>query len=117
MGKLISINAVKAPATQSLALQDAQAECDKYQYLIGKSYVNKQGNLIVIDAVLVCPFDNLNKWIWVNYYLKYSDNGKALDFYSDDKYDVIFLVREEMRDHVQYTFENADFIGKNCLSA
>jgi hypothetical protein len=118
MSRLISINAIKnAPAAYAMPLKEAQTECDKYQYLLGRSFVNRRGNLMTIEAVLVCPFDNLNKWIWVNYYLKYSDNQKALHFYSQNEYDVVFLVREELRDDVQHTFENEDFISRYCLTA
>ena len=73
--------------------KQAQAVCADHQYLIG-SPVNKGWRVVgMIEAVVVTPFDNANKHLFIEEYKENRNGEKSLQFYKGGIYDVLVLSR------------------------
>lgn len=71
------------------SLQEAQALCERYQYLVGKKmFPDKDWT---IDCVAVAPADRLNQWLFAHFYLEAACPKAALNFYQHPGFDVIVL--------------------------
>jgi hypothetical protein len=79
----------------------AQNICENYQSLIGSPY--EEGSSAIIDAVIVSPFDNINKSRFIMLYLVLNDAIEALSSDSTtDQYDVLVLSGSIHDNRLQY---------------
>lgn len=75
--------------TGSHTLPEAQASCDKFQYLEGKPFDAAGGG--AIDCAAIGPAERLSQWLFAHFYLELGCPVAALSFYRHDRYDVIVL--------------------------
>ncbi|HXS35163.1 MAG TPA: hypothetical protein VN721_00570 [Flavipsychrobacter sp.] len=73
---------------KALTLIEAKAICKDFQHLVGKEF-DKSGT--VIECVIVSPLDDINKWIFSQYYLEKRNNVEALKYYSGPYYDILII--------------------------
>lgn len=78
----------------ALSLREAKKLCAAYQHLVGKEVHGGAGRS-VIESVAVVPFDDINKWIFLEYFIEHKDVSKAMDFYKVPYYDVALIVRDK----------------------
>lgn len=79
----------------------AQNICENYQSLVGSPY--EEGSSAMIDAVIVSPFDSINKSRFIMLYLVLNDAVEALT--SDccsNEYDVLILSGSIHDNRLQY---------------
>lgn len=95
---------------EPFTLLQAKNIADRYQYLVGQPY-GEDGNSPLISCVAVAPFDELNKWIYINFYADERDPQKALKYYYYPYYDVLVIAPssecpgysyKNIRDYLQF---------------
>src|SRR5690606_8063047 len=73
--------------------KQAQAVCADHQYLVG-GQINKGWRVVrTIEAVVISPFDNANKHLFIEGYKENRNGEKSLQFYDGGIYDVLVLSR------------------------
>ena len=98
------------PPTYSL--KDAQQIIHEYQYLIGQHFTKKDN--IVIDSVIICPFDEASRKRFLIFYFLFNDAQKALSQeYKGLLFDVLIIGRSqadvhELQQENIYTWLNAN---------
>ncbi len=79
----------------------AEAICRKYCHLDKQPYIIKGVTEGMIECVAVSPFDDVNKWHFLNEYKSCNHLVKALEFYKPSFFDVILILQidgeEELR--------------------
>jgi hypothetical protein len=79
-----------------LTLQEAEALCAEYQYVVGQPFCGEYRELGKVEAVVIAPAGKLNKWIFMKYYQKFNNPQQALSFYNDNEFDVVLLGRDKL---------------------
>lgn len=76
---------------QPFSLQQATALCARFRSLAGKRFFdgNDKGN--IIECVSIAPFDEINKWMFVQFYAECRCPNKALAYYQYPFYDILVL--------------------------
>lgn len=74
-----------------LTLKQSKAICEDFQFLKGQLFNNIPTDEKVVDCIAIAPFDEINKWIFINYYAEYQDVEKALEYYCGPFYDVLVI--------------------------
>jgi hypothetical protein len=68
---------------------EAEAACARYQYLVGKTLICEYTDFCLIDAIVVAPFPDVDKFRFAIDYINTHDAPKALATYSGSQYDVL----------------------------
>lgn len=68
--------------------------CNTYQHIRGTAFAGPPRG--IVECVAVAPFDNINKFIFLEFYKESGDPMKALEFYKFPYYDVIFIIRSSV---------------------
>jgi hypothetical protein len=112
MARIIPIDSVLASSSpRPISYREARFQYENHRNLLNKFFINSRGNLMTVEAILICPFDNLNKWKFVNLYLRNSDNKQALSFYNLNEYDIVLLISEVTdTGKVQYSIEKPEIL-------
>jgi hypothetical protein len=76
---------------------------EAYSYLEGQELALNDRTGGRIETVAVAPYDEINKWIFMQYYQESRDCEKALDFYEAPYYDVILIISGEGEGKPFYT--------------
>lgn len=77
-----------------LTFDQATRICADYQYLAGRKFSN--GHIIAtVSCVVVVPYDDINKYIFLLEYRNCEDAVKALEIYKNDVFDVVLLGKIE----------------------
>jgi len=76
---------------EPFTLLQAKTIAARYQYLVGQPYDGDNSDSPLISCVVVAPFDELNKWIYINFYADEHDPQKALNYYYYPYYDVLII--------------------------
>src|SRR3954464_11880612 len=104
MTNVISIDSVFcSSASCPLSFTGALLQYEKNQSFLNKFYVNSRGNLYRVEAVLICPYDNIKKWIFVNHYFKSLRRGQKISFDEQNEFDVVLLISENLGDRLRYS--------------
>ena len=75
--------------TCALSYEEANRLCEEYQFLIG---TNTNSEEIVVESVVVSPFDPSNKYRFFLFYLLLNNPKLALEYeYSGNDYDVLII--------------------------
>ena len=79
----------------ALSYEEATRMCEEYQFLIG---TNTNSGDIVVENVVVSPFDPANKYRFFLFYLLLNNDAKlALEYeYSGNDYDVLIIGKNEV---------------------
>lgn len=80
---------------EPLNLEQALALSGKYQHLVGKEFITEDGAAGIIEAVAISPFDDINKWIFLEFYKESRSVKKALEYYQYPYYDVLIITKTE----------------------
>ena len=60
----------------------AKAISEAYQYLLKDPFYGDGGEQKgLIECISIAPYDEINKWIFIQHYKDYRCAGKALEFY------------------------------------
>lgn len=86
----------------ALTLRGAQALHSSYQHLVGSTYAKDNEDIARIIEVAIAPFDDINKWLFLNNYTVTNDVVKALQFYQPPFYDVIAILKPFESDKLSY---------------
>ncbi|MBA3828346.1 MAG: hypothetical protein H0X33_05375 [Taibaiella sp.] len=74
----------------AFTLTQARAICRDFQYLVNEHFYRDYSNHIVA-CVVVSPFDDINKWMFINNYMSVGSAAKALSNYYVPYYDVVII--------------------------
>ena len=77
-------------ARHPLSFEEANHICSNFQYLVGKR-LNSGRTVSKIDSVVVAPFDDVNKYIFMLEFRNRRDAPEALKMYDGNDYDVIVI--------------------------
>lgn len=72
-------------------LLQASALAKRFRSLTGKIFCNEKNKGTFIECVTIAPYDEINKWMFVQFYAEYRSLHKALAFYAYPYYDVLVL--------------------------
>ncbi len=78
---------------QPLSLVQARKICKHYQFLKGRILAARSDLSEPILHVVVAPYDELNKWIFLQNFSECGDSEQALEFYKPPYFDVILIAR------------------------
>lgn len=102
-------------STTSLTAVDATALCHKYQALVGKTLVCEYTDFCIINAIVVSPFDDVNKLRFATVYVSEANAEKAMAFYSGDAFDVLVFGRS-VSDKDTILYESLeDYLKHECI--
>lgn len=73
-------------------LDEAVEICDDFEDLTDTEFYAPDGRLVLVDHVLVCPFGETERQMFVQLIIAATDSGVALQAFPGDAYDVILLV-------------------------
>jgi hypothetical protein len=112
MDKILPISSVFVPSvSKPMSFHEALSMRRNYNDLAGKLYVTPRGNLITVEAVIICPYDNLKKWIFINLYARLLENEQQKHLSETDDFDVVLLVSEAVDDtRKQYSVERPEIL-------
>jgi hypothetical protein len=77
---------------ESYTMSEALAIRDIYQHLAGMPYVENGEPKGQITNVVISPFDEINKWVFLQHYMESWNADKALEYYKAPFYDVILII-------------------------
>jgi hypothetical protein len=101
--------------TTSLTAVEAAALCSKYQALVGKTLVCEYTDFCIIDAIVVSPYDDVNKLKFATHYVKDKDLQNAMAFYKADTFDVL-VFGSSISDKETILFESLrDYLKHECI--
>ena len=84
------------------SLKQATLACEDFKYLIGKPLRARADLCEPVIQVLEAPWDELNKWIFIQHLNETNDWDDAISFYSPPYYDVILLAAFKDKDGYFY---------------
>lgn len=87
--KSATSSSVTAPYTK----EQARRVRDQYKHLEGQEYLENDAGIGTIECVAITPYDDVNRYIFFEYYLDCLNPLKALEYYYGPFYDVAFVVR------------------------
>jgi hypothetical protein len=97
-----------------LTIDQATSICSDFQYLIGRKFSNKD-IFATIACVVVVPYDEVNKYIFLLEYRNCQDAVQALDMYDGASYDVVILGKIQS-DKTQYVCKELDtYLSENNI--
>ena len=73
-------------------MSEAITLCDVYQHLKGEAYVENGEVKGQIISVAISPFDEINKWVFLQHFIESRNESQALEYYKSPFYDVILVV-------------------------
>ncbi len=76
-----------------LALDTAKEICAGFQHLIGQRFYPDSDEFITIENVLVSPFGETNKHIFLTQYRTSGNAAEALGLYEGNEYDILVIAR------------------------
>jgi hypothetical protein len=82
--------------------KQAEKVCKEYKKLIGKPLPARADLSEPITHILIGPWDELNKWIFLEEFNKCKNVETAMEFYKLSVYDIILLARYKDRDEYYY---------------
>lgn len=85
-----------------LSYAEAKAICCDHQYLVGHAFTTEPTDFSIIECVAIVPHDEVNKWIFANYYMQGMQPGTDGGFEHYPYYDVIVLARYKSGDSILY---------------
>ena len=65
---------------------------DIYQHLTNEPYLENGEAKGQIVSVAISPFDEINKWVFLQHFIESRNAEKALEYYHAPFYDVILIV-------------------------
>lgn len=74
-----------------LSFEDATALCQNYQYLVGNQIVKGRRNIATVKAVVIAPYDNFNKFRFLEEYKRTKRVENSLQFYDGFLYDILLI--------------------------
>ena len=74
-----------------LTFDQAADLCIEYQHLKGKALLKDATGEHSIDCIAIAPFDDLNKYIFAQFYKEYGCPLQALTYYQYVEYDVLLI--------------------------
>jgi hypothetical protein len=100
-------------SSKPLSYNEALIKHKNYQELVGTLYVSPRGNLYSVEEVMICPFDNLEKWIFINLYSRLPDEEQRTHLSEIDDFDVVLLVSENIDGHYkEYSIESPEILKR-----
>jgi hypothetical protein len=72
---------------EPFTLYEAEVVSQAFQYLAGSRIETDKE--VPIEEIIISPFDDINKWMFLYLYRDYKDARKALSHYNSPFYDVI----------------------------
>jgi hypothetical protein len=85
-----------------MTLAEAEHLCDLYSILKGEVLCGCGEQQNLIDSVAVAPFDRLNKWIFVYFFLETDDIKQSIEFYKYSDFDVVLMSRDHANNEITY---------------
>lgn len=85
-----------------MTFAEAEHFCDLYSILKGEVLCGSGDQQYIIDTVAVAPFDRLNKWIFVYFFLETNDLQQSMDFYKYSDLDVVLMSRDMANNEIIY---------------
>lgn len=111
--KLTPENVVSAAFTRS----QANAVCKGYQHLVGTEYTGNEFTG-TIECVCVAPFDDVNKYIFMEFYRDCRNAEKALEFYLVPFFDVVVIIRHFKNNKLAFArVRNAEHVSEHAVRA
>jgi len=89
MRSAISNNSSAPPFNKN----EARRVWQRYRHLQGQEYLENGTVTGIIECVAVGPYDDINRYIFLEYYLDCGDPWKALEFYHAPFFDVVLFIR------------------------
>jgi hypothetical protein len=86
---------------QPLTKGQASDLCQLHQHLNEQNIVHN-GKSYFVDKVVVAPYDDINKWIFLHHYRETKHAVHALSFYHVPFYDVILIVQQQKDSTLNY---------------
>ena len=74
-----------------LSKREAELLCEKFQFLIGENFEQAHVQSPLIKYVVVAPFDDINKYIFIVEFSKSRDPFESLNIYAGGQFDVILI--------------------------
>ncbi|RYD59089.1 MAG: hypothetical protein EOP56_02345 [Sphingobacteriales bacterium] len=78
----------------TLTYEQAIVICSQHQFLLGRELCVSGKGCGIIEMVVVCPFDDINKYIFIKDLTEYGNPSSALDFYLHDLFDVLVVAKD-----------------------
>jgi hypothetical protein len=78
----------------TLTFEQATAITNHYQHLKGKELCVSGKGCGIIENIVVAPFDDINKFIFLRDLTEHGNPVSALEFYSKDSYDVLLVAKD-----------------------
>jgi len=79
--------------TAPFTKEQARRARNQYRHLEGQEYLEDGVGRGTIECVAVTPYDDVNKYIFLEYYLDCRDPLKALEYYYAPFYDIALVVK------------------------
>jgi len=98
-----------------LTIDQAIHICSNFQYLVGRKFSNNDV-IANIDCVIVVPYDEISKYIFLLEYRNCGDAVQALDMYDGQSFDVVILGKIQS-DKTQFVcMELESYLAENLIS-
>ena len=97
---------------KSLSLIQAKAICRDFQHLVGKEF-DENGK--IIECIAVSPYDDINKWIFSQYFLEKRNCIDALKYYAGPYYDVLVIAAPQLGDKICTYTDLSSYLADNGL--
>jgi hypothetical protein len=82
-----------SPSQPPFSLKQAERICKEFQHLVGKPLHARADLREPILHVVTGPWDDLNKWIFLEHLNETADTDAAMSFYKPPYYDVMLVAR------------------------
>ena len=73
-------------------LDEAAEICEDFEDLKDSEFTLFPATTYLVEDVVICPFNEADKAVFIANYISDRDGGRALVFYNGDQYDVILFV-------------------------
>ncbi len=77
-----------------LTFAEAKMLSEQYQHLVGSVVLNEDKEFEVIDHILVCPYNQINRNLFFQLFQELKCPEKALAFYKLPEYEAFVILRE-----------------------
>jgi len=79
--------------SNALTRRRAQELCQSLKHLAGTIHTTADEKTGIIECATIAPFDDVNKFIFLEYYRECRNVSTALEFYRIPYFDVVLIVR------------------------
>jgi hypothetical protein len=73
-----------------------------FEHLVGASIEGQPDFYHPIECIAIAPWDEINKWIFLQFYMDSRDAKEAITHYKNNFFDVILIARFKDKDWVTY---------------